>query len=170
MKQSWASTLIFPCEKQHETVFFLLHFAIFLLGRILGSIVVSISACHAEDPGSIPGRGALFLPVEINWWNARLGACGICFLFFQLKVKLLCVFFCLMQLSVFLSLSTVCGSLMHCKASQQKKRERKRSRTLDKTNLPPTSPLTKATHLPFSTVLHTTASSLAMTTNNDTEN
>ena len=24
---------------------------------ILGSIVVSISACHAEDPGSIPGRG-----------------------------------------------------------------------------------------------------------------
>ena len=28
---------------------------------ILGSIVVSISACHAEDPGSIPGRGVLFL-------------------------------------------------------------------------------------------------------------
>ena len=28
--------------------------------QILGSIVVSISACHAEDPGSIPGRGALF--------------------------------------------------------------------------------------------------------------
>ena len=26
--------------------------------RIRGSIVVSISACHAEDPGSIPGRGA----------------------------------------------------------------------------------------------------------------
>ena len=25
--------------------------------RIRGSIVVSISACHAEDPGSIPGRG-----------------------------------------------------------------------------------------------------------------
>ena len=24
---------------------------------ICGSIVVSISACHAEDPGSIPGRG-----------------------------------------------------------------------------------------------------------------
>ena len=23
----------------------------------LGSIVVSISACHVEDPGSIPGRG-----------------------------------------------------------------------------------------------------------------
>ena len=31
----------------------------FLPPRIRGSIVVSISACHAEDPGSIPGRGAL---------------------------------------------------------------------------------------------------------------
>ena len=29
--------------------------------EFLGSIVVSISACHAEDPGSIPGRGALFI-------------------------------------------------------------------------------------------------------------
>ena len=27
-----------------------------------GSIVVSISACHAEDPGSIPGRGVWFKP------------------------------------------------------------------------------------------------------------
>ena len=27
---------------------------------VLGSIVVSISACHAEDLGSIPGRGVLF--------------------------------------------------------------------------------------------------------------
>ena len=25
--------------------------------QIRGSIVVSISACHADDPGSIPGRG-----------------------------------------------------------------------------------------------------------------
>ena len=25
--------------------------------HLRGSIVVSISACHAEDPGSIPGRG-----------------------------------------------------------------------------------------------------------------
>ena len=31
---------------------------VFKLKFILrGSIVVSISACHAEDPGSIPGRG-----------------------------------------------------------------------------------------------------------------
>ena len=27
--------------------------------QVRGSIVVSISACHAEDPGSIPGRGVL---------------------------------------------------------------------------------------------------------------
>ena len=26
------------------------------------SIVVSISACHADDPGSIPGRGVLIPP------------------------------------------------------------------------------------------------------------
>ena len=30
-----------------------------LITVILDSIVVSISACHAEDPGSIPGRGVL---------------------------------------------------------------------------------------------------------------
>ena len=29
--------------------------------QIRGSIVVSISARHAEDPGSIPGRGVLTL-------------------------------------------------------------------------------------------------------------
>ena len=28
--------------------------------QIRGSIVVSISACHAEDPGSIPGRGVSY--------------------------------------------------------------------------------------------------------------
>ena len=28
--------------------------------EVLDSIVVSISACHAEDPGSIPGRGVRF--------------------------------------------------------------------------------------------------------------
>ena len=27
--------------------------------QIRGSIVVSISTCHAEDPGSIPGRGGV---------------------------------------------------------------------------------------------------------------
>ena len=34
--------------------------------QIRGSIVVSISACHAEDPGSIPGRGVLlFSAIDI---------------------------------------------------------------------------------------------------------
>ena len=28
--------------------------------QIRDSIVVSISACHVEDPGSIPGRGKFF--------------------------------------------------------------------------------------------------------------
>jgi hypothetical protein len=32
--------------------------------QIRGSIVVSISACHAEDPGSIPGRGGLHSPCD----------------------------------------------------------------------------------------------------------
>ena len=36
--------------------------------HIRGSIVVSISACHAEDPGSIPGRGVLPL------WERRRDA------------------------------------------------------------------------------------------------
>jgi hypothetical protein len=27
--------------------------------QVRGSIAASISACHAEDPGSIPGRGVL---------------------------------------------------------------------------------------------------------------
>ena len=34
---------------------------LFTCCQIRGSIVVSISACHAEDPGSIPGRGVLLL-------------------------------------------------------------------------------------------------------------
>ncbi len=34
------------------------------------SIVVSISACHADDPGSIPGRGTLFLTYA---FHARIG-------------------------------------------------------------------------------------------------
>ena len=33
-----------------------------------GSIVVSISACHAEDPGSIPGRGVF------RFWRAATPA------------------------------------------------------------------------------------------------
>ena len=33
-----------------------------LFSYLRDSIVVSISACHADDPGSIPGRGGFSLP------------------------------------------------------------------------------------------------------------
>ena len=36
------------------------------INNIRGSIVVSISACHAEDPGSIPGRGDVALTSRIT--------------------------------------------------------------------------------------------------------
>ena len=39
-----------------------------IYSKILGSIVVSISACHVEDPGSIPGRGAFFFFVFIDYF------------------------------------------------------------------------------------------------------
>ena len=32
--------------------------------RVRDSIVVSISACHADDPGSIPGRGGFYLHLQ----------------------------------------------------------------------------------------------------------
>ena len=35
--------------------------------QVRGSIVVSISACHAEDPGSIPGRGATCTHPSKQW-------------------------------------------------------------------------------------------------------
>ena len=42
---------------------------------IRDSIVVSISACHADDPGSIPGRGAFPfcepLPTSLPKWGTR---------------------------------------------------------------------------------------------------
>ena len=44
-----------------------------LLLSIRDSIVVSISACHAEDPGSIPGRGVY----SSVWLLARSRACSL---------------------------------------------------------------------------------------------
>ena len=35
-----------------------------------GSIMVRISACHAEDPGSIPGRGVASLPYALVFSSA----------------------------------------------------------------------------------------------------
>ena len=32
----------------------------------LDSLVVRISACHVEGPGSIPGRGGIFYPQHIQ--------------------------------------------------------------------------------------------------------
>ena len=34
--------------------------------QIRGSIVVSISACHAEDPGSISGRGVFLVALRFG--------------------------------------------------------------------------------------------------------
>ena len=41
--------------------------------KIRDSIVVSISACHAEDPGSIPGRGIYVVPSMIVSANNSQG-------------------------------------------------------------------------------------------------
>ena len=38
-----------------------------LLNKILGSIVVSIPACHAGDRGSIPRRGGCFAYYRFFW-------------------------------------------------------------------------------------------------------
>jgi hypothetical protein len=43
----------------------------FLRSQIRGSIVVSISACHAEDPGSIPGRGVSQSPDHLFFHAPR---------------------------------------------------------------------------------------------------
>ena len=60
--------------------------------QIRGSIVVSISACHAEDPGSIPGRGVfaqfLFFVIMRRRGNVFSGAscstkCKSAFAFLQ---------------------------------------------------------------------------------------
>ena len=48
-----------PCIRGRLHFVLLLYKIWNLACKIRGSIVVSISACHAEDPGSIPGRGAL---------------------------------------------------------------------------------------------------------------
>ena len=58
--------------------------------EVLGSIVVSISACHAEDPGSIPGRGVLFFPFSTNIFY-----CQYQFLTFKLSLTILYEFFIL---------------------------------------------------------------------------
>jgi hypothetical protein len=56
---------------------------------ILGSIVVSISACHVEDPGSIPGRGGFFFALTtIHTQDAAEGANQPRMCFNQLKIEM----------------------------------------------------------------------------------
>ena len=43
-----------------------------VVGTVRVSIVVSISACHADDPGSIPGRGNLCMALNAMDSNSRL--------------------------------------------------------------------------------------------------
>ena len=47
-----------------------------LNSRIRGSIVASIPACHAGDPGSIPGRGASCVPRKSASSPFKEGFCG----------------------------------------------------------------------------------------------
>ena len=37
--------------------------------QVLDSLVVRISACHVEGPGSIPGRGGKFFP---HFWHTSI--------------------------------------------------------------------------------------------------
>ena len=60
----------------------------------LDSIVVSISACHAEDPGSIPGRGVNFFPpfpitypLQYNFFYPYLSPSLCYFLFLVAHVR-----------------------------------------------------------------------------------
>ncbi|KRY93173.1 hypothetical protein T4D_4561 [Trichinella pseudospiralis] len=45
LKRAQHHSVTYKCRKREECL------------HLLGSIVVSIPACHAGDPGSIPGRG-----------------------------------------------------------------------------------------------------------------
>ena len=56
------------------SVLFWMHVCCSRVCTFRGSIVVSISACHAEDPGSIPGRGVLVC-MFAGWLMFSVGAC-----------------------------------------------------------------------------------------------
>ena len=53
----WEAGYHWPLRCHHHNDAFSKHGIVCAAASIRGSIVVSISACHAEDPGSIPGRG-----------------------------------------------------------------------------------------------------------------
>ena len=54
-----SSSLALCLVGQHAVEQVLLPTTLYAHCQIRDSIVVSISACHAEDPGSIPGRGVM---------------------------------------------------------------------------------------------------------------
>ena len=59
MGGAWALVIAMAIGKrEHESYHVLVKQPMIQCCKLRGSIVVSISACHAEDPGSIPGRGA----------------------------------------------------------------------------------------------------------------
>ena len=40
--------------------------------QVLGSIVVSILACHARDRGSIPRRGDFYFPLDPKFFSPHI--------------------------------------------------------------------------------------------------
>ena len=78
------SYLSHPLRVSLIILFLLLRYTAIVNISIRGSIVASIPACHAGDPGSIPGRGAglshwrMGRGVEADWlppaWSAELAA------------------------------------------------------------------------------------------------
>ena len=59
----------------------LAYMRLLLQGQFRGSIVASMSACHAEDPGSIPGSGVVSLPhalVFFEWLRCERKCARVC--------------------------------------------------------------------------------------------
>ena len=50
------------------------HFNHVLHHKFLDSLVVRISACHVEGPGSIPGRGECFCQDCQRSWEKKIGS------------------------------------------------------------------------------------------------
>ena len=69
-----SSSLALCLVGQHAVEQVLLPTTLYAHCQIRDSIVVSISACHAEDPGSIPGRGVMPPPcLPLNPSTRKIG-------------------------------------------------------------------------------------------------
>ena len=81
------ATLLLPtracwvvAEKQLANML-LAYMRLLLQGQFRGSIVASMSACHAEEPGSLPGRGVVSLPhalVVFEWLRCERKCARVC--------------------------------------------------------------------------------------------